>query len=87
MSRSSKVSSGGSDLWTILEQKQKLNDDAAKENGIVEELTEKDENFTILFLGESSAGKSSLIQGFLKPNATLKDPKPTVCYYPRNCLQ
>ena len=62
----SKTSSGEErDLWSLLSREKKLSSVPTSSNESV-----------VLVIGDGKAGKSSIIQSFLKPNAG-KDPKPT----------
>lgn len=73
MSKSHEILSSkqSNDLWTI-------NENLLSSESISNSLLNAEDNLTILFVGDSFCGKTSLIQGFLKPNTSMKDPKPTV---------
>jgi predicted GTPase len=86
--RNSSATSGGVDLWLLAEEESKRsaisvntstnvdeNDSKAANNN---ETNENEQDTVVLFVGDQGSGKSSLIQAFLKPNASNKDPKPTV---------
>jgi len=60
------------DLWSIAEGDPDL---GGGSNGNVEAL-QLENGSTVLLVGDSGCGKSSLLQAFLKPNSS-KDPKPT----------
>ena len=87
MSRNGNSANASLDLWSIAErefskEKDKESTKATAEAAEIplESNTEADENYVTLFLGDVGSGKSSLIQGFLKPTSSSKDPKPTVIY-------
>ena len=65
-SKSSSINSSKvPDLWTILERN-------GEDTQVVEDISDT----TVLFVGDSQCGKTTLIQGFLKPTAS-KEPKAT----------
>ena len=63
MKSGSKTAARVDDLWSILDKTVAVSEEESSDT-------------TILFVGDSQSGKTSIIQGFLKPTAA-KDPKPT----------
>lgn len=58
------------DVWSIAENDPEIG------GGSGESMQSLEDGSTVLLIGDSGCGKSSLIQSFLKPNSS-KDPKPT----------
>lgn len=75
----SSSSSGAEDIWTKLQRQQQSKDlTSAASTAEPSENENRVVNTHLIFLGDQSSGKSTLIQTFLKPSGGAKETKPTI---------